>query len=300
MCILFVQTNDNVSSTRPYKLILAINRDEQYARPSAPAHFWDGQEDIIGGRDLHPGKEGGTWFAMNTNGKFGVLLNVLVNPGEMNPNLPGRGVLVNNYLTSPLNGSEFLTYLAESDVERNPYAMIAGEYNDKGSFEMNYYNTTLESPIHIDEEINSFSNNANLSKPFRKAAEGKNIFKHILDNQSMFSKDQLVERLIQMLRTNIRFHPDDNMKLLGSHIQDFFLEAGSSIFVEIPHLSYGTRTHTVVLVDGNNHVDYIEYTMKRPLNFLGHYEKDQTSWIVSKFQFDLSVPKHSFGSFLHQ
>ena len=41
---------------RNYPLILAANRDEAYARPAAPAAFWDDHPQIYGGGGL--GKSG--------------------------------------------------------------------------------------------------------------------------------------------------------------------------------------------------------------------------------------------------
>ena len=56
-----------------YKLILIMNRDEYFKRPTAKLD-WD--EDILAGRDLEPGKEGGTWLAINRKGHIGLLTNI--------------------------------------------------------------------------------------------------------------------------------------------------------------------------------------------------------------------------------
>lgn len=49
MCILFVYVNPDPKSGE-YKIILASNRDEQYARPSKPVHRWVTHEGVYGGR----------------------------------------------------------------------------------------------------------------------------------------------------------------------------------------------------------------------------------------------------------
>ena len=49
MCILFFSFSDDPS--QPYKLVLTSNRDEFYARPTKPAHFWD-DNDIIAGMPI--------------------------------------------------------------------------------------------------------------------------------------------------------------------------------------------------------------------------------------------------------
>ncbi|MBM3465942.1 MAG: NRDE family protein [Armatimonadetes bacterium] len=48
-----------------YPLIIAANRDEFLARPTAPAAFWADAPDIFGGRDL---QSGGNWLAASRNG----------------------------------------------------------------------------------------------------------------------------------------------------------------------------------------------------------------------------------------
>ena len=45
-----------------YDLIVAANRDEFYARPTSPAHFWEDRPSILAGRDL---QAGGTWMGVS-------------------------------------------------------------------------------------------------------------------------------------------------------------------------------------------------------------------------------------------
>ena len=59
--------NANPYHLHEYSLILASNRDERYDRPSLPSQFRRGrddecEDDILGGWDATPGKEGGTWL----------------------------------------------------------------------------------------------------------------------------------------------------------------------------------------------------------------------------------------------
>lgn len=44
-----------------YPLLVAANRDEFYARPTAPAGRWPSAQQVIGGRDL---EAGGTWLGI--------------------------------------------------------------------------------------------------------------------------------------------------------------------------------------------------------------------------------------------
>ena len=82
-----------------YPLVIASNRDEFYARPTAPLAQWTTQEGhtIYSGRDL---KDGGTWLGFAHNGRFAMLTNVR-NPNAPVPAAPrSRGALVMDWLTS--------------------------------------------------------------------------------------------------------------------------------------------------------------------------------------------------------
>jgi len=49
MCILFLSASKN-PCPGGYKLIVASNRDETFARPTNPVQFWSEHSDIIGGK----------------------------------------------------------------------------------------------------------------------------------------------------------------------------------------------------------------------------------------------------------
>lgn len=72
-------------------LRLVANRDEFFARPSAPLGAWPGEPDIVGGRDL---VAGGSWFAVHRKGRFAAVTNVRDAALASPPDAPSRGHLV--------------------------------------------------------------------------------------------------------------------------------------------------------------------------------------------------------------
>ena len=56
-----------------YPLVVAANRDEFHARPTAPAAFWDEDAQVFGGRDL---EAGGTWLGATRGGRFAAVTTV--------------------------------------------------------------------------------------------------------------------------------------------------------------------------------------------------------------------------------
>lgn len=78
-----------------YPFIMAANRDEFYARPTAAAHWWPGHS-VLAGRDL---EGGGTWLGVTRDGRFCALTNFRerLHPHPEDPR-PSRGELVQRCL----------------------------------------------------------------------------------------------------------------------------------------------------------------------------------------------------------
>ncbi len=85
-----------------YPLVVAANRDEFHARPTAPLCRWPDAPDIIGGLDL---EAGGTWLGIRQDGRFAAVTNVR-EPG-MTKGAQSRGALTRNFLTSSLSAAEY-------------------------------------------------------------------------------------------------------------------------------------------------------------------------------------------------
>lgn len=104
------------------KLLVIANRDEYYARPSQDADWWcstsslndvnDGDEAIattLGGRDM---TSGGTWLAVNKDGRFAAVTNYSF---ETVAGKYSRGQLVSDFLDSALPPMEYLETIKPSD-----------------------------------------------------------------------------------------------------------------------------------------------------------------------------------------
>lgn len=72
-----------------YRLVLAANRDEFHARPSAAAAFHEDAPDVFGGRDL---QAGGSWLLASASGRVLAVTNVRT--GQPESGRRSRGELV--------------------------------------------------------------------------------------------------------------------------------------------------------------------------------------------------------------
>ncbi|ODM95733.1 Transport and Golgi organization protein 2 [Orchesella cincta] len=248
MCILFLYVANNPSPDS-YKVVLAVNRDEVYKRPTQVASFWGTSPDVLGGRDMQSGREGGTWLAVSESGRIGALLNVLQSAESLSnaSQRRGRGFLVNDFLLNP--SVDAVQYIA---TFRHVYGIG-----------------------------NSF-----IDIPFQKVIHGKEAFTRVVsDNNSLDKKESLINGILEILKNQEKFHPDPQMYKQAADQPETFLHGISSRFIKLP--GYGTRTHTIILVDFSNNVFYQEITLKEPIN-----EIDQ-EWMSSSFEFKINENNNS-------
>jgi uncharacterized protein with NRDE domain len=89
-----------------WRLVVAGNRDEYHARPSAPLARWDEAPHVIAGRDL---VSGGTWMGVSEHGRCAVVTNIR-DPQGPDATCKSRGALVSDWLingAAPDNPDEF-------------------------------------------------------------------------------------------------------------------------------------------------------------------------------------------------
>ena len=109
-----------------YKLIVAANRDEAYARETAPADYWDDAPEVLAGRDL---EKMGTWMGVSTSGKFAALTNFR-DPSEITVGKRTRGELVADFLKGTVHPPSYLLDLANRRHEYPGYTLLAGNMEE--------------------------------------------------------------------------------------------------------------------------------------------------------------------------
>lgn len=240
MCLIFLSINDHPK----YKLIIAANRDEFYARKTAAADYWTDHPEIVGGRDL---EAMGTWMAMTKSGKIGMVTNYR-DLKNLNPNAPTRGLLVSDFLTNDYQSEEYLKELHLKADQYNGFNLLVGDMNEL------YYYSNYQSKI-LKLEAGTYGlSNALLDTPWPKVKKGKEKFALAIGEDVIE-----VDRLFQMLQ--------DEGIALDNELPDTGLDlererALSAMFIKTPN--YGSRCSTVVLVDRNNQISYSErvYNLK--------------------------------------
>ncbi len=93
-----------------YRLIVAANRDEFHARPTAPLAVWRDAPGILAGRDL---SAQGTWLAVDRSRRFGIITNFR-DVQARRPEAPSRGGLIPDWL---LHGEDPAAFLGQLEPQ---------------------------------------------------------------------------------------------------------------------------------------------------------------------------------------
>jgi uncharacterized protein with NRDE domain len=239
MCLIFLAKNVHPK----YKLVLAGNRDEYYQRPTAPLHQW--QNGIIAGKDL---QAGGTWLGVAKGGKFAAITNFRA-PVTDNHSFVSRGSLVTDFLTGHVDAGQYLQTVADSQMPFRGYNLIC---SDAGN---SYFYSNIENRLlAIPDGIHGLSN-AHLNTPWPKVEKGKQLFEKVV-TQGELSTEALLKLLADKTNASDAQLPDTGVSLAWERLL-------SSIFIESE--GYGTRCSSIILIDQQNRVQFIErsYENKR-------------------------------------
>lgn len=118
MCLIGIAWNAHPD----FPLIVAANRDEFHARPTAPSAWWHDAPHLLAGRDL---QSGGAWMGITRNGRFAALTNVR-DPGTPLTEAPTRGALVADFLCGDASAAGYAAGLATHAVHYNGFNLLAG------------------------------------------------------------------------------------------------------------------------------------------------------------------------------
>lgn len=237
-----------------YKLIIAANRDEFFERPTKNAHFWEDEPSILAGRDL---SQMGTWLGVSKNGRFAALTNY------RDPRLPevrrySRGEIVRNFLTST---DEANTFASNVKNVKDDYAGFNILLWDGAQFV--HYNNIYDEMTNVSPGTHSLSNHT-LNTPWPKVEKGKSYLHKAINGSDEIDREELFQFLLDKEQA-----PDELLPNTGVGLE--MERSLSSLFINLPH--YGTRASTVVLIDQQNNVQFIERTYNSGnLKFESKYE----------------------------
>jgi uncharacterized protein with NRDE domain len=236
MCLIFLGWQRHPK----YRLVVAANRDESYARPTAPAGYWKEAPELLAGRDL---EGGGTWLGVTRSGRFAALTNVRRGDDRV-VNAPTRGRLVSDFLLSESRPADYLQLLVERADAYNGFNLLVGDHES-----LHWFAPHGGEPLMLEAGIYAVSNDL-LDTPWPKVVRGKKVFERLLeapDIDPVAIFDLLTDRQI----AEDAALPDTGIGLVREReLSPIFITAGD----------YGTRSSTVLLMEGTGDVTFHERT----------------------------------------
>jgi uncharacterized protein with NRDE domain len=207
-----------------YRLLLAANRDERHDRPAAPAAWWPGLPDVLGGRDL---AAGGSWLAIDRRGRLAAVTNF--RDAEARPATRSRGALVSDFVTGSTSIDEFEAVTARRQHEYGPFNLL----------------------LFDGQELRYLSNRA----PSAKLLPGV----HALSNAALaadWPKMRTARAGVEALLSSTSPSEDLFALLARRHAAAGEQPYRSAHFIEGP--VYGTRSSTVITIDAAGTVAFAE------------------------------------------
>jgi uncharacterized protein with NRDE domain len=236
MCLVGVARN----ASERFPFVIAANRDEFYARPTAPLDWWDG---VLGGRDL---KGGGTWLGATKEARLALVTNVRA-PDHVGPDAPSRGEIVRYWLKANPSFDAL-----EAHVTKSGFAGVNVLALEKGHME--HVSNHGRARTKLEDGIHALSN-ATLDSPWPKAEALKARMREALASAS--DSDALAAALWNALADET-IAPDGQLPDTGVGLE--MERKLSPAFIRLPELGYGTRSSTIAVATSGRTLTLYERT----------------------------------------
>ncbi|WP_266170357.1 NRDE family protein [Dyella subtropica] len=232
-----------------WRLLLAGNRDEFHARPSAALARWP-DSPVVGGRDL---EAGGTWLGVTDAGRCCVVTNVR-DPGDPQRGV-SRGLLATDYLRGEAGAAAHAPSLLQTAADYRPFNLLTFDAAD--AFYLG--NRPMPKAQPVSPGVHGLSN-ADFNTPWPKArALMQQVQAWLVSADDSEDFAPLFTALADEHRA-----PDDELPDTGVGLErERWL---SSAFIRGEH--YGTRASTVVAIGHDGRGVMIE----RRFGPFGHFE----------------------------
>jgi uncharacterized protein with NRDE domain len=224
-----------------YPLIVAANRDEAYARPTASAAFWPDHPEVYAGRDV---EHGGTWLGLSLKGRFAAITNYRQG-GPRSASERSRGDLTRAFLTGSDAPADYLRRVESDAAAYNGFSLLVA-----AAGELWFYSNRGGTPTRVTPGVHGLSNHL-LDEPWPKVKRGVAELETLLDADER----ELSTRLMRLLGDRA---PAPDHLLPSTGVDRARERALSSSFIEGD--AYGTRASTVVLVGSQGDTLFIERT----------------------------------------
>jgi uncharacterized protein with NRDE domain len=173
-----------------YRLVLAANRDEFHARPTAPAQAHEDAPRIYGGRDL---LKGGSWLLVSALDRVAAVTNVRNGIEKPKPEWRSRGELVDEFAKGADGPSPWLAELSL----RAPITALQPAGVGRGRAAFRQQSPAL-SPSPAQAGLHALSN-GDLDSPWPKALRLREVLSGWIETESSMDDWPPVQKLFSAL-----------------------------------------------------------------------------------------------------
>ena len=219
-----------------YRLVLAANRDEFHARPSAAAYAHEDAPAVYGGRDL---LKGGSWLLVSALDRVAAVTNVRDGREAVHPDWRSRGELVDEFAKGVEAPSPWLAELSLRAAEYGPFNLIVGAEGELhfASNRPRYRHRPLKPGVHA-------LSNGDLDAPWPKAIRLREVLAAWIETESSMDDWPPVQKLFSAL-ADTREAPDSQLPDTGVGLA--IERRLSAAFIN--GAEYGTRASSLLLMD---------------------------------------------------
>ncbi|GAA5807503.1 hypothetical protein MFLAVUS_000866 [Mucor flavus] len=239
-----------------YRFVFAANRDEFLQRPTSRAKFWDAPHDnILAGIDLEQNILG-TWLGITKQGRFAALTNFR----ETNfQGLVSRGVLVRDFLWSSESVHTAVQHVKEQESAFGGFSLVCFDFS-KQPTEMEYCTNRENQPITpLEPGIIYGLSNSVLTMPWPKVKQGQGILEEILRKYDGEDEEAMTEALFNLLGTSKPMSDPTHLPQVLTDLSERICVPKFDFPIKtIKQPAYATKTSTLVLIDHNNRVTFVE------------------------------------------
>lgn len=222
-------------------LVVAANRDEFFARPTAPARFWQDHSSLLAGQDL---ELGGTWLGITRNGRFAAITNSR-DPARTAPAPRSRGELTLNFLVGADSPRDYLHRIAESADAYAGFNLLLADTDSLWYFS-NHGEKAVAGPRALQPGLYGLSN-ASLDTPWPKVEMGKSRMSKLADDAPDHGA------LLTVVNDPRLASPE---ALHGQGLTGEMDQALSAQFIQAGH--YGTRCSTTLWTEDSGTINWRE------------------------------------------
>lgn len=262
MCLIALALDAHPS----YRLVIAANRDEFYARPTAPAAWWADAPDVLAGRDL---REGGTWMGVTRAGRVAAVTNYRDPALAQQADAPSRGALVADFLRGSADAETYADDLAGRAAAYNGFNLLVGDGG--GLF---YVSNRTEGVRRLEPGVYGLSN-ALLDTPWPKVVRARRAMEEAVAAAEGEGWDA---RLWEALADRV-IAADDALPDTGVGSERERLLSAPFIRTDV----YGTRASTVLTIAADGEVRFVERSVV----------PGQDGWTESRHAFHIAAPAES-------